>query len=317
MLFKKTMKLLISITTALISLAATSAEETRLTERSEGPADKNKLSIDSGQALHLLTTSITNNYKKSESNQELMITINKQGGGLKRLCDKRADISEGYHSVNDTDLSICKQNGVTVIALPIALDALVFVANHNNNITKISIKELRSMWAAESQSKINNWDKINNGFTSDPLNLYGSEANSSSADFLSFALYGKNGGLRTDITASSDDGLLAKTIERDFNGFGYINYPYYFEHKKQLKAMAVESEANGPIFPTPSSIKDGSYKYFSRTLHLYINQKSLANPKIREYVYYYLSNAPEMARKFNYIPFSESEYKSSLNRIKD
>jgi phosphate transport system substrate-binding protein len=279
-------------------------------------ANPNIVRVDAGQALYPITRAITEAYPKSSAAAaKAIINVSRQGGGLSRLCDKHADMAEIARPVTETDLAPCKKNGLSLIALPVAMDALVVIVNPQNPASRLKLDDLRKMWADASQDSVRRWEQVDAGLLAQPLKLYGPENRSASAELFSTALFGKANQLRTDISASAEDGILAQGVARDVAGIGYVGYPYYLEQRNRLKALAIETSAGKVVPPSAETIANGSYQPFTRALQLYVSTQALQRPEVMAYVDYYLRQASRTAQALKYVALPDAEYAKNLDGL--
>jgi phosphate transport system substrate-binding protein len=76
----------------------------------------------------------------------------------------------------------------------------------------------------------------------------------------------------------------------------------------------VNPETGEPVSPNAVTIEDGSYAPFSRPLFIYVNENSFRRPEVRQFVGYYLQNAPALAKTTGYVALPTSIYKEGVMR---
>jgi phosphate transport system substrate-binding protein len=54
---------------------------------------------------------------------------------------------------------------------------------------------------------------------------------------------------------------------------------------------------------------DGTYHPLSRPIFIYVNMKSAERPEMKEFVEFYLKNAPKLVKQVKYIPLPDRAYK--------
>lgn len=67
--------------------------------------------------------------------------------------------------------------------------------------------------------------------------------------------------------------------------------------------------------PTAAHIRDGSYQPLSRPVFLYVNEKSLEKPAVKEFVEYFMKNGTRLVQEANYLPLPAKAYTSNLERM--
>ncbi len=129
---------------------------------------------------------------------------------------------------------------------------------------------------------------------------------------------GKSGASRGDYTASEDDNVLVNFVSRDRYALCYFGLAYVEENKGRVKPVAIKNPKTGKcVMPSPKTVKSGEYQPLSRPLFIYVNaKKAKERPELREFVEFYLKEAPEIAKEVGYIPLPDRGYKMALERFK-
>jgi phosphate transport system substrate-binding protein len=60
---------------------------------------------------------------------------------------------------------------------------------------------------------------------------------------------------------------------------------------------------------------DGTYNPLSRPIFIYVNKKSSERPEVKEFIEFYLKNAPTLVKQVKYIPLPEKAYKLASERF--
>jgi phosphate transport system substrate-binding protein len=94
----------------------------------------------------------------------------------------------------------------------------------------------------------------------------------------------------------------------------YLSLDYYVENQKQLKAVAI-SDGKEAVLPTVDNIRNGSYQPLSRPLFLYVSEKSLEKPAVKDFVDFGMKNAARLVVEANYLPLPTRAYSENLERI--
>jgi phosphate transport system substrate-binding protein len=69
--------------------------------------------------------------------------------------------------------------------------------------------------------------------------------------------------------------------------------------------------------PSAKTVEDGSYQPLSRPIFIYISKKSLdSRPEVREYVEFYLKNAPTLVKQVKYVALPQNAYTIGLEHVK-
>ena len=96
---------------------------------------------------------------------------------------------------------------------------------------------------------------------------------------------------------------------------GYFGLSYVLENEGAIKAIEVDG-GDGCVAPTAETVLDGSYKPLGRPLFIYISDKALARPEVKEFVTFYIENDAKIAEQALYIPLSDEQQQESKDKLK-
>jgi phosphate transport system substrate-binding protein len=209
----------------------------------------------------------------------------------------------------------CAKAGIKYVELPIAYDALTVVIHPQNTWAKtLTVADLKKMWEPEAQGKVTNWNQVRPDFPDVPLKLYGPGTDSGTFEYFTEAIVGKAKSSRADYTASEDDNTLVQGVSRDKGGLGYFGYAYYAENTKKLGAASIDG-GKGPVAPSEKTVEDGSYVPLARPIFIYVSEKSLDKPEVKEFVDFYLKKAPALVKEVKYVPLPASIYAINAEHV--
>jgi phosphate transport system substrate-binding protein len=275
------------------------------------------IQIDGSSTVFPITEAVSEEFQKAKKGAvKVTVGIAGTGGGFKKFCRGETDISDASRPILKAEMETCKQSGIQFIELPIAYDALTVMVNPKNDWVKaLTVPDLKKMWEPGAQGKVTTWNQVRSEWPNSPLKLFGPGADSGTFDYFTEAIVGKAKSSRGDFTASEDDNVLVQGIANDKNALGYFGFAYYIENQKKLKAVAIDG-GKGPIAPSPKTVEDGTYQPLSRPIFIYVSKKSLDKPEVREYVEFYLKNAPALVKQVKYVALPPSAYTIGMDHLK-
>ena len=276
------------------------------------------IQIDGSSTVFPITEAVSEEFQKAKKGAvKVTVGIAGTGGGFKKFCRGETDISDASRPILKQEMETCKQSGVQYIELPIAYDALTVMVNPKNDWVKaLTVPDLKKMWEPAAQGKVTTWNQVRSEWPNSPLKLFGPGADSGTFDYFTEAIVGKAKSSRGDFTASEDDNVLVQGIANDRNALGYFGFAYYIENQKKLKAAPIDA-GKGPVLPSAKTVEDGSYQPLSRPIFIYVSKKSLdSRPEVREYVEFYLKNAPSLVKQVKYVALPQSAYTVALEHVK-
>ena len=280
----------------------------------QGPVVK----IDGSSTVYPITEAVAEEFQKIKKGAvKATVGISGTGGGFKKFCRGEIDIANASRPILKKEMEDCKAAGIKYIELPVAFDALTVVTHPNNKfLTQITVEELKKMWAPGAQGKVMKWNQVNPAWPDAPIKLFGAGSDSGTFDYFTEAIVGKAKSSRGDYTASEDDNVLVQGVTRDVNSLGYFGFAYYVENAKKLKAIPIVEKAGKPaVLPSLENVINGSYQPLARPIFIYVSAKSVDKPEIKEFVEYYIRNAPKLVKEVKYVPLTEADYKHTLENF--
>ena len=274
------------------------------------------IQIDGSSTVFPVTEAVAEEFQKSKKGKvKVTVGISGTGGGFKKFCRGEIDISDASRPILKQEIDACKQSGVEFFELPVAYDALTVIVNPKNDwATSMTVAELKKIWEPAAQGKVTNWNQVRPKWPDAPLKLFGAGADSGTFDYFTEAIVGKAKSSRGDFTASEDDNVLVQGVANDRNALGFFGFAYYIENQKKLKAVAIDG-GKGPVAPSAKTVEDGSYQPLSRPIFIYVSKKAIAKPEVKEFVEFYLKNAPALVKEVKYVALPGKAYTLGLEHI--
>ncbi len=268
------------------------------------------IQIDGSSTVYPITKKIIEDYQASlKQPVDIEVEFSGTGGGFDKFCAGETDINNASRPIQLDEMEACNSSEVRYIELPIAFDALTVVVNPQNNwLENITVEELNKIWSPEAEGKVTRWSQVRNTFPDRPLNLYAPGKDSGTYDYFTEAVVGEAGSSRSDVTESEDDDVLVRGVSQDPNALGYFGLAYYEQKANNLKAVAVDS-GKGAVLPSVETVEQAQYQPLSRPLFIYINAASAQkNKALRQFIDFYLAQAPELVAEVGYVPLPEEAY---------
>ena len=273
-----------------------------------------RISADGSSTVYPITEAIAEEFSREMGGGvSATVASSGTGGGFKRFCAGETDISNASRPITEAEQQQCAAAGVEWLELPVAIDGLTIVVHPSNEFAQcLTVDELVTVW--RPGSTVSRWSEVRDGFPDQPLSLYGAGTNSGTFDYFTEAVIGEVGAIRDDFTASEDDNVLVQGVSGDRNAMGFFGYAYFAENRERLRSVAVDG-GEGCVEPTPETILGGTYTPLSRPLFIYVKRASLAEPAVREFVMFYLTNAEALVPDVGYVPFPSERYQQSIAEL--
>src|SRR4030043_2296644 len=268
------------------------------------------IKIDGSSTVYPITEAVAEEFQKHMKGAvKVTVGISGTGGGFKKFSRGETDISDASRPITKKEIDACKEAGIDYIELPVAYDGLAVMVNPKNNwVTSMTVADLKKIWEPEAEGKVSKWNQVNPAWPDTPLKLYGPGVDSGTFDYFTEAIVGKSRSSRGDFTASEDDNVLVQGIASDRGGLGFFGYAYYAENPDKLKLVGIDA-GKGAVLPSLQTVMDGTYAPLSRPIFIYFNKKSMERPEVKEFVEFYLKNAPKLVKQVKYVPLPDRAYK--------
>jgi phosphate transport system substrate-binding protein len=278
------------------------------------------VSLDGSSTVFPISEAVAEEFQKVNKNIRVTVGISGTGGGFQKFCRGETDISDASRPISATEVEACKKTGVEYIELPIAYDGIAITVNPKATwADKITVAELKKIWAPDAQGKTTKWSQVRAGWPDREIHLFGAGVDSGTYDYFTEAINGKAKASRGDFTSSEDDNVLVQGIANDELALGFLPFAYYEGNAARLKLVPVDDEkpdnGAGPIAPGPETIRTGTYQPLSRPVFIYVSTKAVARPEVQKFVEFYLANADKLVREVNYVGLGDPIYKLVTDRF--
>jgi len=274
------------------------------------------IQVDGSSTVFPITEAVAEEFQKAKKGKfKVTVGISGTGGGFKKFCRGEIDISDASRPIAASEIKLCKEAGIEYVELPVAFDALTVVINPKNNwAATMTPADLKKMWEPGAQGKVTNWNQIRSSWPNAPLKLFGPGADSGTFEYFTEAIVHKSKSSRGDFTASEDDNVLVQGVATDRNALGYFGYAYYAENINKLKAVSID-DGKGPVPPSSKTVENGTYQPLSRPIFIYVAKKSMSKPEVKEFVEYYMKNAPQLVKQVKYVPLPAKAYSLAMDHF--
>lgn len=244
------------------------------------------------------------------------VVENGTSAGFREFCAGKTAISNASRPISGKELGACKSAGVEFYELPIGFDAITVVVHPSNSWARyITLAELKRLWSRSGQNKVNRWKQVRDSWPERSISLYSPGRDSGTFDYFTKAITGEQGNAREDVVSSEDDNSLAKGVAGNSSAMGYFGFAYYRANANKLRALAVIGP-KGKVLPSLKTVQNETYQPLSRPMFLYVNASQMgSNPRLRQFILFYLNNAANLVSKEGSVPLSGSQYRLVQNKL--
>ena len=307
-----------ALVAATLAACGQSAQDAR-TGGAPGSSGSTLVSLDGSSTVFPISEAVAEEFQKVEKGTKVTVGISGTGGGFQKFCRAETDISDASRPISATEVEACQKAGVEYIELPIAYDGIAITVNPKASwVDKITVAELKTLWAPDAQGKVTKWSQVRKGWPDREIHLFGAGVDSGTYDYFTEAVNGKAKASRGDFTSSEDDNVLVQGIGGDELALGFVPFAYYEANQGKLKLVPIDDgkkeNGDGAILPSAQTIKDGTYQPMSRPIFIYVSKKANDKPEVQKFVNYYLTNAEKLVREVGYVPLGADIYKLVSDR---
>lgn len=276
---------------AALLLTACGGQTTPGGTNSDGSLTGN-VAIDGSSTVAPLSEAAADMFRDVEPGINVTVATSGTGGGFKAFCAGETDISDASRPIKDEEAATCKAAGIEYTEIVIANDGLSVVVNPENDwADDLTVDQLNKIWAPESEGVVTNWNQVDPTFPDVPLVLFGAGTDSGTFDYFTDAINGEEGAIRTDYSPSEDDNVTIQGVKGDKGAVGFFGLSYVEENPDAVKAIKV----NG-VYPSKTTVQDGTYTPLGRELFIYVNNAKYAESEaLRTFVDFYLENEAKVA----------------------
>jgi phosphate transport system substrate-binding protein len=236
--------------------------------------------------------------------------------GLDRLCGGEVDIVMADRPMLDEEAGFCAETGVESVELPIALDAVVLVANPADAwLEAMTLDEVERIWAPAAEGTVRLWSDVRPDWPQTALSLYGPPQDAPASAQLAEGLFGEPLGLRADYAAMDDLDLLAQSVSREEGALAFMGFAGLLSHGETVRALALDA-GGGPVAPELSSILDGTYP-FGRVYLLYVAGSAAARQEVQSFLQPLLAEMPERAVRSGLAPLPDRAYDAVARHLEE
>lgn len=275
--------------------------------------------IDGSSTVAPLLTLGAEDFQTANSGVNVTVGTSGTGGGFEKFCAGETDISNASRAIKDSEIEACKAKGIEYFEMIVANDALSVVVNKDNDwATCLTVDQLNTMWAADSEGKVSNWNQVDSAFPDQALKLFGPGTDSGTFDYFTKVINGEEGSSRTDYNPSEDDNVTVSGVEGDAGALGYFGFSYFEENSDKLTAVEIDG-GDGCVAPSAENVQNGTYKPLSRPLYIYVAKSAAMRPEVKAFVQYFFDNQDSLSEEALFVGLDDAQLaveKENLAAIK-
>ena len=263
--------------------------------------------IDGSSTVTPLITVAAEDFQAANPGVRVTVATSGTGGGFEKFCVGETDVSMASRPISEDESASCAANGIEPVEFIVANDALSVIVNPDNDWSScLTVEQLNTMWAPESEGTVDNWNQVDSSFPDQNLQLFGAGSDSGTFDYFTDEINGDEGAIRTDYNPSEDDNVTIVGVEGDVGAVGFLGLSYVLENQGRIIPLDIDG-GNGCVAPSAETVIDGSYVPLGRPLFVYFKAESLERPEVGAFAQYYADNQETITETALFIPLSEAQ----------
>lgn len=297
---------------AALLLTGCSAQSTPTTSPTAAdpaaPSVSGPVASDGSSTVSPLAEAAADIFRAEYPEVQITVGVSGTGGGFKSFCAGETDISNASRPIKDEEAQTCADAGIEYTEIVIANDGLSVVVNPENDWAQcLTVEQLNTIWAPESEGVIMNWNQVDPSFPDVPLTLYGAGTDSGTFDYFTDEINGEEGASRTDYSPSEDDNVTIQGVSGELGALGYFGLSYLEENAGVIKGVEIDG-GEGCVFPSTETVQNGTYTPLGRPLFIYVANESYdAKPQVKTFVDFWVSNAVPVAEAAIFVPLTSEQ----------
>jgi phosphate transport system substrate-binding protein len=175
----------LTISTVLLALAVPGCQR----ENREPGADSAAIiTVDGSSTVFPIAEAVAEEFGKRYG-VRVTIGVSGSGGGFKKFCKQETVITNASRPIKPSEVELCAKNGVEYIELPVAYDGIAVVVHKQASwVDRMTVDELKKLWAPEAQGKITRWNQIRTDWPNSEIHLFGPGVDSGTYDYFTKAV---------------------------------------------------------------------------------------------------------------------------------
>lgn len=308
MLSFRTISTSAGILAATLLLTACGGQSTETGSDDSGGGLSGSVAIDGSSTVAPLSEAAADLFRDVEPGVNVTVATSGTGGGFQSFCAGETDISDASREIKDEEAAACEEAGIEFTEIVIANDGLSAVVNPENDWAScLTVEQLNTIWAPESEGTVTNWNQVDSSFPDVPLSLFGAGTDSGTFDYFTEAINGEEGAVRTDYSPSEDDNITIQGVSGDEGGMGFLGLSYVEENPDAITAVEVDG-GDGCVYPSSETVQDGTYSPLGRDLFIYVSNGAYADKEqVRSFVDFYVENEAEVAEAALFIGLTDEQ----------
>ncbi len=217
-----------------------------------------------------------------------------------------ANVGAMSRRMKPAEIAVCEARwGYAPTPIVIGFDALAAYVHLSNPIPRLSLGQLRSLWADDGRPGLR-WGDVGleGDLATHPVTLFGLNEASTAHAFLGSRVLGQGHHFRPGVRGQPSRAAVLAGVAQDPTGLGFA----HLDGAGGVRAVPLSEEGREAVLPTRESVRSGAYP-LSRPMFVYVRKdpKQGFEPIVRKFLRYVLSaEGQDMAARNDLIPVGDA-----------
>ncbi len=239
-------------------------------------------------------------YMKARKDVTIQVTGGGSGTGIAALINGTTTLANSSRPIKPEEKEAAKKNGIDVIEIKTAMDALAVVVNAANPVDHLTVKQVGMIYTGY----INNWKQV--GGPDKKILRYTRESNSGTYVFFKEHVL-NNRDYAADAQTMPGTSAVAEAVSKDPAGVGFGGVAYFATNPKLKILKIAKDDKSQPITPLLADGKINFEVVWSETYpiarYLYVYSAGQPKDAVKEYLDWILgSEGQKIVERIEYVP---------------
>jgi phosphate transport system substrate-binding protein len=258
------------------------------------------ITVKGSDTMVILSQRWAEEYMKERNDVTIQVTGGGSGTGIAALINGTTTLANSSRPIKPEEKDAAKKNGIDVVEVKTAMDALAVVVNAANPVDHLTMNQIGKIYTGY----INNWKQV--GGPDKKILRYTRESNSGTYVFFKEHVL-NNRDYAADAQTMPGTSAVAEAVSKDASGIGFGGVAYFATNPKLKILKIAKDDKSQPIFPLLADGKINFEMVWSQTYPIsrYLYVYSAGQPKgaVKEYLDWILGpKGQEIVEKIEYVP---------------
>jgi len=263
-------------------------------------ASPDTITVKGSDTMVILGQRWAEEYMKEHKDVTVQVTGGGSGTGIAALINGTTTLANSSRPIKPEEREAAKKNGIDVVEIKTAMDALAIVVNAANPIDHLTLKQVGMIYSGYT----NNWKQV--GGPDKKIIRYSRESSSGTYAYLKENVL-NNRDYAADVQTMPGTSAVAEAVAKDPNAIGYGGVAYFATNPKLKILKVAKDEKSQPISPLNAEGRPNFEVVWSQTYpisrYLYVYSPGEPKGAAKEYLDWILGpRGQEIVEKVEYVP---------------